>query len=295
VYPAPFEYLVPDTVPEAIDLLRQHGDEAMVLAGGQSLIPMMHLRVLQPSYLVDLNALGDGSPRREGDTVVFPALTRQRVVERHPLIRNACPILADAVGFIGNVRVRSRGTVGGNLAHADPSSELICAALASGGVVRVAGPSGERIVGLDELLVTYMTTSLQPAELVTELRVRAMGARTGWAFLEMARRAGEFAIANVAALVTLDENRRRVANISLVLGGVSDRVVDVTEAAAEAMVNEIASSEAFRGVAEHVTRLVDPRDDVHASAHYRRDVVRVFSRRALELAYRRALDESAQR
>ena len=149
MYPAPFEYLVPESIDETVRLLEQHGDDAMILAGGQSLVPMMHLRLLAPRYLVDINHVDFGELRVENDTIVIPALTRQRVVERLELIRRSAPILAEAAKFIGNVRVRNRGTVGGTLALGVPSAELSCAALAVGGEVVATGVQGERRIPLD--------------------------------------------------------------------------------------------------------------------------------------------------
>ena len=287
MYPSPFEYHAPSSVADAVELLQRYGDEAKVLAGGQSLIPMMNLRLLTPAHIVDINGLENAGPTVEGDALRIPALTRQRTIEHGALVREHCPVLADAVKFIGNVRVRTRGSVGGNLAHADPSSELSVAALASGASVTITGPNGSRSAPLRDLFVTYMTTSLAPDELVTELRVPAMGRETGWAFLEMARRAGEFAIVNIAALVTLDRSDGSFAAASVVLGGVSDTPVDVTNEISEVVVGSRGNG-AFAEGGTKAANAIEARSDIHASAEYRKELVRVYTARALELAYNRA-------
>jgi carbon-monoxide dehydrogenase medium subunit len=287
MYPSPFEYHAPSSVAEAVGLLQRYGDEAKVLAGGQSLIPMMNLRLLAPAHIVDINGLENGGPTVEGDALRIPALTRQRTIEHGALVKEHSPVLADAVRFIGNVRVRTRGSVGGNLAHADPSSELSVAALASGASVTITGPNGSRSAPLRDLFVTYMTTSLDLDELVTELRVPVMGRETGWSFLEMARRAGEFAIVNVAALVTLDRSDGSSAAVSVVLGGVSDTPVDVTDEVSEVVVGS-RGNHTFAEGGTKAANAIEPRSDIHASAKYRKELVRVYVTRALELAYNRA-------
>jgi CO/xanthine dehydrogenase FAD-binding subunit len=291
VYPSPFEYHAPSSVGEAVELLQRYGDNAKVLAGGQSLIPMMNLRILAPACLIDINGLENGVPVRDGDGVRIPALTRQRTIEHGALVREQCPILADAVKFIGNVRVRTRGTVGGNLAHADPSSELSVAALASGASVTITGPNGSRTAPLRDLFVTYMTTSLELDELVTELRVPVMGRDTGWAFLEMARRAGEFAVVNVAALVTIDSTSGAAVAASVVLGGVSDTPIDVSDTVSELIVGS-SGARAFADAGRRAADAIEPRNDIHASGEYRKELVRVYTTRALEVAHNRARERA---
>jgi carbon-monoxide dehydrogenase medium subunit len=291
LYPAPFDFEAATSVEEAVHLLEVHGDEAKILAGGQSLIPMMNLRFLSPSVLIDVNALESGGPHRHNGTVVIPALTRQRIVENSPEIRRSCPILVEALRYVGNVRVRNRGTIGGNLAHGDPSSELSCAALALGGRATVTGPDNTRSLPLEDLFVGYLTTSLEPSELITELRVPVIQKGTGWSFLEMARRAGEFAIVNVACLLTMDSSDGRCKGVSLVLGGAGDTPVDISREATEILVGDEVGSRDFGDVGRLAAEACEPRSDVHASAEYRRKIVPVFAKRALELARRRAQGE----
>ena len=286
MYPAPFEYLIPESIDETVRLLEQHGDDAMILAGGQSLVPMMHLRLLAPRYLVDINRVDFGELRVENGTIVIPALTRQRVVERLELIRRSAPILAEAAKFIGNVRVRNRGTVGGSLALGVPSAELSCAALAAGAGVVVYGPDGERRIPLGELFETHFTTSLAPAELITEIRIPRMGEDIGWAFLELARRVGEFAIVNVSALVRRDANGR-CTSASIVLGGVSDRPLDAGTLASELLVGELPSDRLFALVGAAAAANCNSAGDAHASAGYRREMAKVFTSRALKDAFGR--------
>lgn len=291
MHSAPFEFHAATSVEEAVGLLDLHGDEAKVLAGGQSLIPMMNLRYIDPGVLVDVNGLERGGPREEDGQIVISAFTRQRAVERDAGVRRRCPILVGALRHVGNVRVRARGTMGGNLAHGDPSSEVSCAALASGAKLSVVGPSGTRFLPLEDLFLDYLTTSLAPSELITELRIPAMDENTGWAFLEMARRAGEFAIVNVACLVSVRPSDGLCTRVSLVLGGVDETPWDASARAAEVLVGREPDAQSIDDVAQLAADSCRPRSDVHSSADYRRKVVRVYARRALELATERAVGE----
>jgi CO/xanthine dehydrogenase FAD-binding subunit len=288
LYPAPFDYKTATSVEEAVNLLEVYGDEAKLLAGGQSLIPMMNLRFLSPNVLIDVNALERGGPHKDNGVVAIPALTRQRNVETNAEVKQSCPILVEALRHIGNVRVRNRGTIGGNLAHGDPSSELSCAALATGGHAVVTGPDNTRSLPLQDLFAGYLTTTLEPSELITELRVPVIEEDTGWAFFEMARRAGEFAIVNVACLLTLDRSDGRCKRVSLVLGGVGDTPLDLSPEASGVLVGDEAEPRGFAEVARLAAEVSDPRTDVHASADYRRRIANVYAKRALELAHRRA-------
>ena len=292
MYSAAFDYKRATSFEEAVDLLEIHGDEAKVLAGGQSLIPMLNLRFLSPSVLVDVNALESDGPYADNGNMIIPALTRQRAVENHAETRQRCPILVDALRYVGNIRVRNRGTIGGNLAHGDPSSELSCAALASGAQVVVLSRHNTRYLPLQELFAGYLTTSLGPSDLISELRVPVIGKATGWSFLEMARRAGEFAIVNVACLLTLEQSEGRCQRVSLVLGGVGDIPLDISNEASEMLIGEETDSQVFDHVGRRASEVADPRSDVHASADYRRKIVHVFAKRALELAKRRAQEAS---
>lgn len=268
-------------------MLARSSDEVKVLAGGQSLIPLLHLRMLRPSVLVDINHVDLGTPRVEDGTVVIPATTRQGSAERSALLRERCPLLGEAIHHVGNVRVRARGTVGGSLAHADPSSEIGCAALAMRGEVRVSGGAGDRSIDLDDLFVTYLTTSLEPSELITEVRLPAIAPGTGWAFEELSRRAGEFAIVDVAALCRLDGGGR-FADVEMAVAGVGERPLRVSATAAEVLVGSAPSDELIAAAASRVAGAVECREDIHASSGYRREMLEVLARRALHRAAARA-------
>jgi CO/xanthine dehydrogenase FAD-binding subunit len=291
VRPAPFEYVVPRSVDEALDVLAGSGEEGKILAGGQSLVPLLHLRMLRPSVLIDVNRLDLGMLRVDGTTVVIPATATQRDIERSALIRERCPLLGEAIRHVGNVRVRNRGTVGGNLAHADPSTEIGCAALAMRGEVRVMDDAGDRTIALDDLFVTYLTTCLEPTELITELRVPAFAPGTGWAFEELSRRAGEFAIVDVAALLRLDGDGR-CADVEVAVAGVGDRPLRMSAAVAEVLKGSTPSDDLLVVAASRVAEAAECRGDIHASSDYRREMLGVFVRRALRRATVRALDAS---
>jgi carbon-monoxide dehydrogenase medium subunit len=285
--PAPFEYEAPGSVAEAIDLLHRHGDDAKPLAGGQSLGPLLNLRLATPSVLVDLNRIRElqGVTERDGRLVVG-AMTRQRTLERSPDVARVCPLLAEAVRWIGHVAVRNRGTVGGSLAHADPAAELPAVATALGAEVRVRGPGGERMLAASELFVMPLVTSLAPDELVVSIAFPRIEARTGHAWVEVSRRHGDFALAGAAAAVSLDE-RGAAADVRLALAGVGAAPVDASSDAAQLTGTE-PTIPAFDEVARQVAGTCRPPSDVHASAAYRRRLVRVLVRRALTAATERA-------
>ena len=230
--PPPFEYVAPASLEEAVAVLGEHGDDAKALAGGQSLVPLLAFRLAAPTVLVDLNGVGDLDHLREEDgRLVIGALVRQRAVERLPGLRGRCAMLAEAVAQVGHVAIRNRGTVGGSLAHADPAAEWPALALALDGECQVVGPKGTRAVPVEELLVSYFTTSLEPDELITELRLTLPDGRVGSTFVELARRHGDFAIVGVGALLGLASDGS-VARSRLALIGVGERAVRARRAEA---------------------------------------------------------------
>lgn len=286
--PAPFEYAAPTSVEEAVGLLQQHGDEAKVLAGGQSLVPLLAFRLAAPSVLVDLNGVRELEyVRLEGDTLVLGALARHRSVEELGELATRCPMLAEGVGVIGHVAIRNRGTVGGSLAHADPAAEWPSLTLALDGEIDVVGSSGTRTVPASGFFESYFTTVLAPDELVREVRLHLPnGGRTGSTYLELARRHGDFALAGVGALLTLDGGGI-IADARVVLIGVRDTAV--RSAAAEGVLRGSApSEELFAGAAAAVQDEIDPVSDVHGSSGYRRHLAEVLVRRALGRARERA-------
>jgi carbon-monoxide dehydrogenase medium subunit len=287
VYASPFEYAAATSWEEAVRLLAEAGDDAKVIAGGQSLVPMMTLRLATPRMLVDVNRASSESIRLDDGHLVIPALTRHAELQRSPLVRRWSPILSEAAGFIGNVRVRHRGTIGGSLAHADPAAELPTVAVALMGSVVVRGHAGERTIPVADFLVTHFTTALEPEEVVTGVRVPVMPERRGWAFVELARRAGDFALVEAAALVDLDEDGRRCSGIRLALGAVGERPVDASHVA-DPMIGARPNEETVVEAARAASEEVQPSSGVHGSGPYRREMAAVVARRALLAAIRRA-------
>jgi carbon-monoxide dehydrogenase medium subunit len=287
MYPAPFEYVRASSWEEAVRLLEAHGDEAKVLAGGQSLIPMMSLRLVKPRYVVDVGRAADRDIRQTNSVVEVSALARHIDLERAALLATHCPIVSEAAAHIGNIRVRHRGTIGGSLAHADPAAELPCVVVALGARIRVLGPRGERAIPADALFETYFTTSLEPTEVIVAVELPCLPPRRGWAFLELARRVGDFALLEVAALLDLAPEEDRCTGVRLVLGAVADRPVDLSESA-QVLVGASYGDRLLDEAARAVAASVHPREDHRASASYRREMVAVLARRALRLAWERA-------
>jgi aerobic carbon-monoxide dehydrogenase medium subunit len=291
----PFEYVAAGSYEEAVRLLADGGDEAKVLAGGQSLMPMLNLRLARPELLIDINRADDRPPSVADGVLRLPALTRHRVLLEHDLVRRHCPLLAAAVWHVGNVRVRNRGTVGGSLAHADPTSEIGTCALATGAQVIARGPGGDRTVPVSELFVSYWTTALAETEIITDVLVPVARPRQGWSFQEMVRRTSDFAIVAVAAVVELDERADRIAAARVALAGVADRVMLAGPELLTGLIGSTVtgSGDAAAGAAARIAGRVDPADDVHASGEYRRRLVRVLTGRALREACARAAGAAA--
>jgi carbon-monoxide dehydrogenase medium subunit len=288
--PAPFEYLAPHSVDEAVGMLAEHGDDAKVLAGGQSLVPMMNFRLAAPDVLVDLNGVTDLEyVRQEGDTLVLGALARHRDVQDAPGLRERCAMVAEGVDLIGHPAIRNRGTVGGSLAHADPSAEWPALLVVLDGEVDAVGPNGRRTIAAQDLFVMYFTTTLAPDEILVEARLplpAAGGGRVGSTFVELARRHGDFALAGVAALVKMADDST-VADARIALIGLRD--TPVRARAAEAILRDISPTEqTIAAAAETIAEAIEPVSDVHGSAGYRRHVATVLTRRALTDAVARA-------
>jgi CO/xanthine dehydrogenase FAD-binding subunit len=283
---APFEYVRAGSWEEAVSALAEAGEDARVIAGGQSLVPMMMLRLAEPAVLVDVGGAGDRSIARENGTLRVSALARHVDLETSADARAACAMIPEAASRIGNVRVRHRGTIGGALAHGEPTAEWPCLAVALGATIHVLGPGGARDVPAADLFVTHLTTSLDLGEVITGVDLPVVGPRAGSCFVEMARRPGDFAIVEVAAIVALDAEGR-CERVRLVVGAVGERPVDHS-AAAGALVGvtprENLAVEAGRAVAAEV----DIGPSTHASEGYRRDMVAVLARRAMLEAAARA-------
>src|SRR2546426_11117122 len=272
-----FEYAAPDTREEALALLRAHGAEAKVLAGGQSLVPLLNYRLARPCLVVDITGLPLAHVRAEDGWLRVGGLARHHELEELTAIARACPLLPEVARLIGNVRVRSLGTVGGSLAHADPAAELPMAMVALGARLTLASASGRRTVPAREFFTGYLATALAPDELLTAIEV-PVTLGMGWAVEEFARRVGDFAVVAVAAGVSLDR-RGRVDDARLALGGVADRPVRAT-AAEDVLRGQEPSAERLTQAAEIARDGLDPQSDAFASGAYRRLLAGVPTRRA---------------
>jgi len=280
VKPAPFEYHAPDTVSDAVVLLRDFGDEAKVLAGGQSLVPIMALRLAQFDHVVDLNRVPElqGIERQNG-TLRVGAMTRQAVIERDATVADAVPLMARATPFIGHFQIRNRGTLGGSLAHADPAAEYPAVALALDAEFEVANASGSRTVAASEFLVSTFMTALEADDVLTAVRLPVWNGRCGFAVEEVARRFGDFALTGAACAVELDGDDRVVrAGIGMfAMGSTPLRARQAEAALAGSSVADVDLEEIGRMAADET----EPPDDIHASAAYRRSVGAVVVARGL--------------
>lgn len=283
--PAAFEYFAPESVDDAVDLLQAHVDDAKVLAGGQSLVPLMNMRLARPAVIVDINRIHALEYIEAGPAALrIGALTRQRAAETSPLVADRCPLLRDALRLVGHAQIRNRGTIGGSIAHADPSAELTAVLAALGGDVTVQGPRGTRAIPAADLFVTYLTTSLDPGEVLTEVRFPVLAAGAGWSWMEIARRHGDFALAGVGVVLTIRAGV--LADVRIGLTGVG--ATPVRASTAERLLSGRAPSDAvWAEAAEAVRAEVEPDGDIHASSEYRKHVSGVLTQRALREALTR--------
>jgi carbon-monoxide dehydrogenase medium subunit len=284
--PPVFEYTAVHSVEEAVAELAQHGDAGKLLAGGQSLVPLLNMRLATPARLIDLNrvtALAHITLRAGG--LAIGAMTRQRTVERSALAALHAPLVADALPWVGHFQIRNRGTVGGSLSHADPAAELPAVALCLDARFTARGPAGERTLGASEFFRTQLTTALEPTELLTEVWFPSAPRATGSAWLELARRHGDYALVGVGVMVALTGDR--IGGARLALTGVGDRPVRAREAEAR-LAGEALTPEVLGDVAEAIRRAIDPGSDIHATAAYRRHIAGVLALRAIRLAAARA-------
>lgn len=286
MYSTPFDYVRASSWEDAVARLQEGGDEAHVLSGGQSLVPMMMLRLAVPSLLVDVASAADRTIAVRDGRLVLSALVRHVDLERSEVVRDCCPMLPEAVGHIGNVRVRQRGTIGGSLAHGEATAELATVAIAHEATVHVLGPSGARTVAARDLFVTHLTTSLRPSEVITGVEFPVSGERSGSCFAEITRRAGDFAMAEAAAALTVDADGQ-CASARLVVGAVGDRPTDVS-AEVQVLVGESVAEPVVTDLAHSVAHTVDIGPSTHASVEYRREMVTVLVARALRTAAARA-------
>jgi CO/xanthine dehydrogenase FAD-binding subunit len=287
--PAKFDYHDPTTIDEALSLLAQFGDQARPLAGGQSLVPLMNFRLIRPAHLIDLNGVaGLSDSKIEDGALQLGATTRQRELERSTIIAQRWPLLRDAAGFIGHIQIRNRGTIGGSLAHAFPSAELPVATVTLDASFILRSKANQRTARAEEFFLSYMTTALQPEELLTEISVPAPPANSGWSYQEISRRHGDFALAGAASLVALDANGA-IQHARLTLTGATPIRSHEAE---EFLLGERPSDALFRDAALRATANLEQDSDIHASAEYRREACAVLARRALMQAADRAAEQT---
>jgi CO/xanthine dehydrogenase FAD-binding subunit len=286
--PAPFEYHRPDSVEEALSLLAEHGYDAKLLAGGQSLVPAMNFRMAVPAVLIDLNRIAglDGIAEVDGGLRIG-TMARQRAAERDPLVAARAALISETLPYVAHAQIRNRGTMGGSIAHADPAAEIPAVMLALDARFRLRGPNGERVVTAGEFFTGLFGTALEPDEMLTDIEVPAAAPRTGWAFDEVSRRHGDYALAGIAATVQVDEQGLCTA-ARIALLSVGEGPVLAAEASA-ALVGQAPDEGAIRAAADAASqRDVDPPGDIHASPEYRRQLVKVLVQRVLPRAFERA-------
>lgn len=285
--PAKFRYSAPESLDEALELLQVFGPDCKIMAGGQSLMALMNLRMARPDVVVDIGGVpGLGDWRQANGAVVVGAMVRQRALERDAKLKGALPLLAEAVGHIGHVATRSRGTIIGSLCHADPAAELPLCALALDAEFMLRSARRERTVAADDFFVDIFESAAEPDELVEGVRFPALDDGAGYAFVELARRHGDFALVAVAGLLGLGADGR-IGMARLVLGGVDTRPVRARQTE-EALIGQPPSEELFREAGQIAATNIAPASDLHATARYRTSVTAVLVERALQGAVSRA-------
>src|SRR5262245_60346550 len=283
--PAAFDYYDPTTLSEAMDLMARFGDGARPLAGGQSLVPLMNLRLARPSHLIDLNRIDALNYLNVNNKELrIGTMTRQRQLERSEEVKNGWPLLREATSFVGHVQIRNRGTVNGSLCHAYPSTELPVTMVALGASFVLRRKDRKRMVGADEFITEPMTTLLETDELLVEIQVPTVSPNTGWSFQEVSRRHGDFALAAAGALVSLDSDGA-IAMARLTFAGPTPLRAENAE---NLMLGQRPAEPLFREAARVATKDLPQDSDIHASADYRRHASAVLARRALTEAAERA-------
>jgi carbon-monoxide dehydrogenase medium subunit len=286
--PTAFDYFAPNSLEAVLDLKAEHGEDAKPLAGGQSLIPTMNFRVSQPSILIDLNKVDSlRFIREEGGELRIGTMTTQAVVEQSELVLKDQPLISEAVPNIAHPQIRNRGTFGGSLAHADPASELPVIALALNAKFKVESTKGERWIEANDFLITMFTVDLAPDEILTEIAFPAFPENTGWSFMEIARRHGDYAMAGLAALVTLNGDGI-CKQARLVYLNVGDKAVDAVKAAESLVGEEITEATVLEAAEIASEQEIEPFGSVHATPEYQRHLSKVLTQRALLQALERA-------
>lgn len=278
--PNSFEYFAPLSLSEALSVLSRHKDEAKLLAGGHSLIPLMKFRLAAPKYIIDLGRIADLAYINEvGDEIAIGAMTTHYAIESSDLLKQKSPLLPEAAAAIGDVQVRNRGTIGGSLAHADPAGDFPAAVLALSANIKAVGPGGERWIKAGDFFIDLLTTALQPDEILTEIRVPVNPARTGNAYLKVPQKASGFAICGVAARITVDQNQV-CQDLAVGITGIA-AVAYRAMAVEQALRGQPVDAATIEAAAWKAVEGIDPSEDIHASAAYRAHLARVYTRRAL--------------
>jgi aerobic carbon-monoxide dehydrogenase medium subunit len=286
MYPATFEYHRPASVEEAVGLLGKHRDDAKVLAGGHSLIPLMKLRLAQPKHVVDIGRIGALSGiREEGGAIVIGALTTHYTIESSAALKSKCPVLAEAGAMIGDPQVRNLGTMGGSLAHADPAADWPAVVLALGAELRAVGPKGARTIKADDFFKDLLTTALGPDEILTEIRVPALARGTGAAYVKHPHPASRFAVVGVAAVLTVSGGTCQKASVAVTGVGPKATRAKGVEAALQ---GKAADAPSIAAAAEKAADGIAISADLQGSEEYKAHLTRVYTRRALEAAASRA-------
>jgi len=286
--PAPFKYFAPSTIDEALSLLAEYGYDAKILAGGQSLIPSMNFRMAQPTVLIDLNNVSElFYVKNESDGLRIGAMTRQREMERNTLVSQIAPLIQETMPFIAHLQIRNRGTVGGSIAHADPAAELPAVMMALNARFQLRNKNGQRWVEANEFFQGMFATALAPEEILTEISLPVLPKNCGWAFREVARRRGDFALVGAAAVVVLDNNKI-CQKARLVFLSVGDGPVEAHQAE-QILIGQNGNDELVDEAAETAaTQDIDPPGDIHASPEYRRHLAKVLTKQVLSQAFERA-------
>ncbi len=285
--PAPLKYMAATSLDHALRLKADYGGEASFLAGGQSLIPTMNFRLAQPAVLIDINQLSDlAGIARDGQTIHIGAMTRYRALERDPLLADALPLMTEALPHIAHPQIRNRGTLGGNLAHADPASEMPAIVVALGGRLRARSAAAERWIEARDFFVGPLTTALHDDEMLVEIELPAPVPRSGSCFMEVARRRGDFAMVGIALMLTLGKNGD-CSSIRIALCGAGETPVDASDAAS-GLIGQPIDGEAIGDVAASVQQSIDPPGNMQASKEFQRHLAGVLVKRALRAAWERA-------
>ena len=284
--PAAFDYIAPRTLDEAMRALATHGEEAKLLAGGHSLLPLLKLRLANPKLLIDLGRIpGLSAINQQNDQIVIGALATHYQIESSELLKKRCPLLPETAREIGDVQVRNRGTIGGTLAHADPSADWPAATLALGGELRLRGPRGERRIAAEEFFIGPLTTAIAPDEILTEIRVPAFALRCGSAYLKRAQQASGFAIVGVAVWLRVDA-KGRCEEINIGVTGLGDKPFRARAVEARLRGNKL-TPKLIEASAAQVADGIDPLEDLHAAAPFRAHLARIYAARAILAAAKR--------